>query len=259
MKSTWQIPFSLVSIICMTPFMTGFVLLGKSTSILPATPAAPEVEFVYDPNGEVPSLSDKSEIENGVYANTSDRELMPILITLAMSQWNSIRGSYLRLVLVPADATPQRSREDRINVILAEKNENASTAAFATPEVNPDDSSQIIDCDISISLRPVSAQSFLETVTHELGHCVGLGHPHNNYGAIMSYSRGGKSHKLGADDKAGAIYLYPDPNYVDGNPEEFIGCGNIGKHRRSSRLLAGVLLLFPLFVALRRKKALSRS
>ncbi|MCX6125681.1 MAG: M57 family metalloprotease [Proteobacteria bacterium] len=241
-----------------TPSLTGFVLLGKQKSTLPATPAAPTIEFLYDPNGEVPGLSNKDAILNGIYANHTDIQLLPILLQLAMDQWNSIRGSYLRLSLKASPTKPERSTSDRLNVILAERNANASTAAFATPQNNPDIPDEIYDCDISISLKGVSAQSFLETVTHELGHCVGLGHPHNNYGAIMSYSRGGKSYKLGADDKAGAIYLYPDPTYVDSNPTELIGCGNVGMGKSSSRWFSLLLFVVP-FLFIVRKSILRKS
>jgi hypothetical protein len=220
--------FSLLLTLAITPLCTGFVLLGKNKSTLPVTESNPEIDFVYDPNGEVPPMSKKEELLEGQYASLSDQELFPILLQIAMDQWNNVRGSYLRMKLVPSDSTPQRSREDNMNVILAEKNTNASTAAFATPESDPDNPTVISDCDISVSLTDVSASSLLETITHEIGHCVGLGHPHNNYGAIMSYSRGGSSYKLGADDKAGTIFLYPDPQYVDGSPRELIGCGNIG-------------------------------
>lgn len=241
-----------------TPSLTGFVLLGKHKSILPATPAAPTVEFIYDPNGEVPPMSKKDELMEGQYAKLTDAQLLPILLQHAMDQWNTIRGSYLRMTMVPSTGTPQRDRTDRLNVILAERSSNASTAAFATPETNPDNPDQIYDCDISISLNATSANSLLETITHELGHCVGLGHPHNNYGAIMSYSRGGSSYKLGADDKAGAIFLYPDPTYVDSNPKELIACGNIGKYQRASRALAVVVVGFPLLIVTLRRRT-SRS
>jgi hypothetical protein len=256
MKKKYSIaPFTaLLMTLVITPSLTGFVLLGKNKATLPVTPDDPNIDFYYDPAGEVPSLSDKEEILNGAYASYSDQEIMPVLLQLAMDQWNSIRGSYLRMNLVASTTTPQRSRTDRINVILAEKNSNVSTAAFATPENNPDNADEIYDCDISVSLTGVSAQSFLETVTHELGHCVGLGHPHNNYGAIMSYSRGGKSYKLGADDKAGAIFLYPDPDYVSGEPKELIGCGSVGYRYGGTPWGLAFLLLLPLCACLVRRQ-----
>lgn len=237
---------ALAGAVMLTPLLTSFVLLGKHKSKLPVSPEAPEAEFVYDPNGEVPSLSNKDAVFEGVYANMTDKELIPILLQTAMDQWNAVRGSYLRLVLVASETSISRSESDQVNMIVSEKNANASTAAFATPQQNPDNPDELYDCDISISLNSVSAASFLETVTHELGHCVGLGHPHNNYGAIMSYSRGGSSYRLGADDNAGAIFLYPDPTYGDENPKELIGCGNIGEGRRSSVFFTVVILMLPL-------------
>ncbi|MCX6117966.1 MAG: M57 family metalloprotease [Proteobacteria bacterium] len=241
----------LLAILAFTPSLTGFVLLGKNKAKLPATPESPEIEFIYDPNGEVPPLSSKDALLDGQYANLSDQELFPILLQIAVDQWNGVRGSYLRLKLVPATSTPERSRDDKLNVILAERNTNASTAAFATPENNPDNADEISDCDISVSLSGAKATSMLETLTHEIGHCVGLGHPHNNYGAIMSYSRGGSSYKLGADDKAGAIFLYPDPAYVDDKPKELIGCGNIGIEA-NVMYVTWMIVLLPL-LALTRK------
>ena len=224
------------------PFVTGFVLLGNTKATLPATPGAPEVEFLYDPNTDVPSLSNKEEIADGAYRNLSDAQLVPILIQIAMDQWNSVRGSYLRLILDTSSGPIARSREDRINVIAVESSDNLSSAAFATPEITSDDPTTISDCDISMSKRNVSALSFLTTLTHELGHCVGLGHPHSNYGAIMSYSRSGDSFRLGVDDKAGAIYLYPDEAYVDSSPKELISCGSLGASQ-TSRSQTAVLFL----------------
>lgn len=236
---------ALASAVMLTPLLTSFVLLGKHKAKLPVSVESPEAEFVYDPNGDVPSLSNKDAVFDGIYANMTDKELVPILLQTAMDQWNEIRGSYLRLVLVASETSISRSDSDQVNMIVSEKNANASTAAFATPKQNPDNPDELYDCDISISLTSVSAASFLETVTHELGHCVGLGHPHNNYGAIMSYSRGGSSYRLGADDKAGAIFLYPDPNYGDSEPKELIGCGNIGSGRRSSIVFTLAILMLP--------------
>jgi hypothetical protein len=230
-----------------------FVLLGINKSKLPATEQTPTVEFLYNPSGDVPSMSKKEELLNGQYATYSDAQLFPVLLQLAFDQWNQVRGSYLRMSVKASTTVLDRNQDDRINVIVAEKSASASSAAFATPNTNPDDPNEIYDCDISISMSATSAASLLETLTHEIGHCVGLGHPHNNYGAIMSYSRGGSSYKLGADDKAGIIFLYPDPNYGGDEQKELIGCGSIHKGHISivSILMA---LGFPCLFVLGRKR-----
>ena len=137
-----------------------------------------------------------------------------------------------------------------MNDIVIEKNTDKSTAAFASPRTDPNDPLVINDCDISISNTSTSAAGLLKTITHELGHCVGLGHPHTNYGALMGYSRDGNDWRLGADDKAGIIFLYPDPNYANAHPRELIGCGHISGNRSTSPSLLFFLLILPLILAL---------
>ncbi len=236
-----------------TPSLTSFVLLGSHKSKLPASEENPIIEFQYHAGSDVPALRKKEEIADGIYADKTDQEMMQILLQIAMDQWNQVRGSYLRMTIVDSAVALERNHEDRLNVIVVEKNTNASTAAFATPTTNPDDALELYDCDISVSTTPVSALSMLKTLTHELGHCVGLGHPHNNYGAIMSYSRTDRNFHLGPDDKAGAIFLYPDPAYDADKQKELIGCGNIGIARARSPLSVLFLLGFPLISLVYRK------
>jgi hypothetical protein len=234
---------TLLMTMVITPFLTSFVLLGKKEARLPVSPESPTVTFTWSLDGKAPKLKDKEKFKDGAYANYSDAELTPLLIQEAMDQWNMIRGSYLQLSLSTTTGTLTPDKEDEQNFIIVEKAPSASVAAYAAPNVDGD-TSLIKDCDIVINDIKTSTMSLLETLTHELGHCVGLGHPHSNYGAIMSYSRQGKSHRLSSDDKAGTIYLYPDPDYDASNPKEMIGCGAIkGAHGRT-KTGAWIYLLF---------------
>lgn len=248
--------------VCVTcaPFLTSFVLLGKNKAKLPVSVEAPQSEFIWSTDGNAPSLTEKDKFKDGSYANYSDEELTPILIQEAMDQWNSIRGSFLQFQLTTRTGELPISQEDRSNHIVVKKNPSASTAAYAAPH-GIDDENVIADCDIVINDVKVTVMSFMETMTHELGHCVGLGHPHSNYNAIMSYSRGGNSYRLSSDDKAGAIYLYPDPQYVQGNSKELIGCGTIlGRdHNKSSGPWLYWMMCVPLLVSafMRRRSATS--
>jgi Matrixin len=220
----------LATCLFITPFLTSFVLLGKKPASLACNPDQASVTFHWSTSAATPTLSGKEKYKDGSFANYSDAELVPILLQEAMDQWNTVRGSYLRFELQSDTEQLSLNKSDNVNNIVVQKVPSASTAAYASPEV-ADGSTTISDCDIVINNTKVSALSFLETVTHELGHCVGLGHPHTNYGAIMSYSRGGSSYRLSSDDKAGAIFLYPDPNYVSSEPKELVGCGSIrGQH-----------------------------
>lgn len=237
---------ALLLTVFLTPLLTSFVLLGKKAVRLPASPDAPTITFTWSTDGKAPKLRDKDKFKDGAYAQYSDAELTPILIQEAMDQWNAIRGSYLRFTLATTTGELSPDNEDENNFIVVLKAPSASVAAYAAPNVDSE-SSVIKDCDIVINDVKTSALALLETLTHELGHCVGLGHPHTNYGAIMSYSRGGTSHRLSSDDKAGAIYLYPDPDYVPDQPKELIGCGTIGgdhSHSNPGSWLY-LILLFP--------------
>lgn len=244
---------TLTAALISTPAMS-FVLLGNHKSKLPVSTDNRTASFQYYRGGDVPSLSKKEEIADGLYTTKTDEEMMPILLQIAMDQWNNVRGSYLKMEVVDSNVKLERTQDDHLNVIVVEKNSNASTAAYAMPATNPDDPLEISDCDISISTTPVSALSMLITLTHELGHCVGLGHPHNNFGAIMSYSRTDRSFRLGADDKAGAIFLYPDPEYGGDKTKELISCGNIGAHGSSSAGSVLALLAAPVFLGLLRRR-----
>jgi hypothetical protein len=212
--------------ILVTPLLTSFVLLGKEGAKLPSTPDAPNVTFHWSTDGKAPQLSEKEKFKDGAYAAYSDADLTPILIQEAMDQWNNVRGSYLRFQMQTEAGELTVDKEDKVNNIVVKHAGNAAMAAYAAPQVESG-TTEISDCDIVINDNKVTVLNFLETMTHELGHCVGLGHPHTHYGAIMSYSRTGKSYRLSADDKAGAIYLYPDPAYGSGTEENLVACGSI--------------------------------
>ena len=86
----------------------------------------------------------------------------------------------------------------------------------------------------------------LVIITHEIGHCLGFGHSHTNWNSIMSYAwLSGSNGKLGLDDMAGLIFLYPDPNYGS-DVKETVACGTIG-----NKTGAGIpfLLILPLLLA----------
>lgn len=226
------------------PSAAAFVLLSSSKATLPISPALPSINFIWD--GKSPEIDEKDKYSSGAYESLEDKEFMQQLLQDALNIWNNVPGSFLRMTI--QEGVTDMDPEDKVFSLVVEKSDNLSSAAFAKPTVPDDDPKTIADCDINIADTKTSAKDLAYTITHELGHCVGLGHPHTNYGAIMGYSRMSRQLKLGADDISGAVYLYPDPKYVSGNPKEIV-CGRVGTATDGSTSLAFYLIiLFPLLL-----------
>lgn len=219
---------------------SGFVLLsGPDEAILDVSPSKPSIAFYW--GGSAPPLNGVEELEGGKWFGLSDEEVMEQIILLAFEKWNEVPGSYLHLGLVKDDTTVSDSSDNTHTIVVGEE-DNITTAAFALPIITE---KKIVDCDISISTKSTSAKLMAYTMIHEVGHCIGLGHAHSNYGSIMGYARRPGSLNLGADDMAGLIYLYTDPTYQTAR-KEFLGCATIGREQGlGSKILLLILLLLP--------------
>lgn len=235
-----------------------FVHINQVKPHLPVSPENPTVVFQW--NGDSPSLSDKGDVLDGAYGNATDSELMEALLRTAMSKWNSVESSYLNFELEINPGVVIDS-EDEIYAIVVENQESKSVAAAALPNFissekgdspNKQSGRIIFDCDISVGTSKVSAKSLLNTLTHELGHCVGLGHPHSNYHSIMSYANIGEHGELGLDDKAGISFLYPAPGESQ-KVQYMTTCGAVGGQGVSLGWTF-VLLSLPLLPLLRTKQ-----
>ena len=220
------------------PFLSGFVLLSSHEAKLPVSVDSPTLTFNWD--GNSPSITGKDEFLGGRYQDLGDDAFMEAVINEAMALWNAVPGSYVKLAVAAGPATMDPT--DKVFSIVTKANANHSSAAFAVPEMAEGDLSTIDDCDVTISDRSTAAKDLAFTLTHELGHCLGLGHAHSNYDAIMGYSRSARDLRLGADDMAGLVYLYPDPTVVANKPKEII-CGTTGGTDRDRRSNAMVLVL----------------
>jgi hypothetical protein len=224
---------------------SAFVLLSSAKATLPVSPSDPTINFIWD--GSTPTIDEKDKYAGGQYQALDDKAFMQQLLQDALNVWNTVPGSYLRMTVEEGSA--EMDDKDKIFSLVVEKSDNLSSAAYAKPTIDEENREAIVDCDINISDTKTSAKDLAYTITHELGHCVGLGHPHTNYGAMMGYSRGSRLLKLGADDIAGVVYLYPDPTYVSSEPKEIV-CSTINGENSSSLNLGIILLLLAPLLAL---------
>jgi len=213
-----------------------FVLLsGPAEAKLDVNLDSPQIEFVL--SEEYPSIKDKDKFLGGIYADLPDDQFWVALVTEAMAVWNNVPESYITMSLTNSTSAAVNS-DDRVHSIVVDS-VNLSASAFASPNI---EDQTIIDCDITVGNKSTSAKSLAYTLMHELGHCLGLGHNHSNYSAVMGYSRSSRSLRLGLDDMAGLVYLYPGSNV--GEAKETWGCATIKAQHSKSAALS--LLLLPL-------------
>jgi hypothetical protein len=133
---------------------------------------------------------------------------------------NRVDKSWIRLALYPADpqnpGTPANG-DDTFTLALAENRtieicESSPTNPFQGGEARPEiEGDEIVGCKIQMNQKArKKARSFTATLTHEIGHCLGLDHPQETRNAIMSYFHSKKQYRLMIDDKMGLIHLYPE-------------------------------------------------
>jgi hypothetical protein len=238
---------ALLACLCSAFFLSGFNLIGNKAYRLPRD-ASGSVTFLL--GSEAPTISEKDGYGDGIYANTSDSELWAEAVRLAMAKWNEVPGIALRLAASSSN-TATVNDSDNTHSILLSRELPFSVAAVAFPSKN-DEASTIKDCDIQVGAGPTPLEDLIITITHELGHCLGLGHNHVDYGSLMGYSAFDRQFKLGLDDMAGLIFLYPDPAQSQQKDSPFAPCGSVAfaGARSSVNFSALGLLLSPLGLAL---------
>ena len=117
---------------------------------------------------------------------------------------NNIEASYIQLV---DDQDPDYD-DHKSNRTIKIKEGDASGTNLGQAQFTRKNG-KITGC--TITLGPDSyedAKLFIGVTSHEIGHCLGLDHPHETTHSVMSYFRN-DVYRIQNDDKMGIIFLYP--------------------------------------------------
>ncbi len=145
------------------------------------------------------------------------------VLTSIINDYNNIQDSYIRLAKYPDDPSNPGSPSAGDSTFTTAKGDvRTIEVCFTDPGsvLAGGDASQkveskdIIGCKIRIKKDyKDDLENFVATLTHEIGHCLGLDHPMDTTNAIMSYFRPDDKIRLMSDDKMGMIFIYPnDPS-----------------------------------------------
>lgn len=170
--------------------------LDKST-------AAGSKLFVIYPNG---SRSITNDLPAGDPAAGTATITIDNVMTSIFNDYNNIAASYI-ILAGQTDLDYAANATNRTITIVEDTPDGAASGGDAQQART---GSQVTGC--TIRFRPQifeKAKLMVVSVTHELGHCLGLDHPQEITKSIMSYFRSDSEIRLQADDMMGITYLYP--------------------------------------------------
>lgn len=135
--------------------------------------------------------------------------------------YNGVTTSFFNLGDVTTDPTYTAAKAVNRTINVYFTSTSFGEGGDASPTITD---GQVTGCTIKISSSATnSAKAFVQTLTHELGHCAGLDHPQDTTHAVMSYFT--SDLRLQDDDKMGLTYLYPsDPSYGHESPTLGFAC-----------------------------------
>jgi hypothetical protein len=119
---------------------------------------------------------------------------------------NGVGASYLELV--DTDDADYSARKENREVTITFDGATGGNSGEAQFEYGDD--GRFSTCTITADSSLLdNAEFFIKTITHEIGHCLGLDHPQETTNSVMSYYSSRDTVRFQIDDKMGLIYLYP--------------------------------------------------
>ncbi len=124
----------------------------------------------------------------------------------------NVPNSFIQLANSATDGTYNTTIAAQRSINICVGSTPGTSGGYASTR---SENGRTVGCDIKLgSSRASKLKGFVSTLTHEIGHCLGLDHSQDTTHSIMSYFRDEDFTRLQIDDKMGMIYMYPD------NPSE---------------------------------------
>ena len=145
-------------------------------------------------------------------ASASSSLSVETLMDSIFDDFNNIDAAYVTLVDTD-DADYDASKKNRI-IKITFGGASGTSSGEASFSYGSDGKIDDSGCKISGESDLLkSAENFVSTMTHEIGHCLGLAHSQEITQSIMSYYASDDIIRLQDDDMMGIIYLYAkDPS-----------------------------------------------
>ncbi len=158
------------------------------------------------------------------------------VVQTVIDDFNDISSSYLRLALYPTDP------DNPGTPITGDSTFTAAKAAIRTIDLCYKDPSNPfvggyarfvmsgndrVGCEIVLeSGLSDDVFNFIQVLTHEMGHCMGLAHDQETEDAIMSYNHDDDEYRLLLDDRMAMVYLFPKAGIdLEESPSYGLSCG----------------------------------
>lgn len=143
------------------------------------------------------------------------------VMTSIYNDFTNITGSYVVLVDAATDPEYATSVSRTIEVCF-----KSQTGGGGVAQQKMGSGGKLSGCTIHLDPNLTSsAKSFVKTLSHEIGHCLGLDHSQDNDLALMSYFSDSSLVRLQMDDKMGVIQQFPlDPSYAEETPTLGASC-----------------------------------
>lgn len=175
---------------------------GKSWNLSSAAPAMSKLFVDYS----AISQSLVNDLPAGdVLSNAGAEITVATAMQSIINDFNNVQSAY---VILAETSDPDYATYGADRTIILRP---GSAAGLSSGEAKPSYRDKIlIGCGIELEGAVFGgAKRFIKTITHEIGHCLGLAHPQETTRAVMSYFSSDDTIRLQIDDKMGLVSIYP--------------------------------------------------